>query len=251
MRTKRLSINLAWTDWKCRESNLWCPPPDFKFGHFTSSRSFRNDDSNGKENVNWKLALAQLPLLCDYPILSAFNNVGKERCYCIASRVVKSKTEKSYGWMLKLSSKPKMWTFHPFVLQSTERNCTRVRAARLYFRTRPIKFLICGVFIVAPVVNAKAPCCFTEDLKHMSKWKTHMRGVQKSLFNTPIRNVLNAIVTVEPLFITDTISIIINFPQQCLHSFLATCRSIVINHSKDKNVGKKNTTNVNFNKKYT
>ena len=46
------------------------------------------------------------------------------------------------------------------VLQSTARTCSKVlvaRAARLFFLTRPIKFLICGVVVTVPFVDAKTP----------------------------------------------------------------------------------------------
>ena len=50
------------------------------------------------------------------------------------------------------------------------RSCYEVRAARaaratrLFFSPiRPIKFLICGVVVAVPIVDAKVPCCFTDD----------------------------------------------------------------------------------------
>ena len=48
----------------------------------------------------------------------------------------------------------------PVVLQKTARTCSSeraARAARLFFHTRPIKFLIYGVVVAVPVVDAKTP----------------------------------------------------------------------------------------------
>ena len=53
-----------------------------------------------------------------------------------------------------------MWYFHVVVSQRTARTCSYVRAARaarLFFLTRPIKFLIFGVVVAVAVVDAKAP----------------------------------------------------------------------------------------------
>ena len=53
-----------------------------------------------------------------------------------------------------------MWSFHVVVLQRKARNCSCVRAARaarLFFLTPPIKFLIYGAVVAVPVVDAKTP----------------------------------------------------------------------------------------------
>ena len=45
-------------------------------------------------------------------------------------------------------------------MQRTARACSEeraARAARLFFHTRPTKFLIYGVVVAAPVVDAKTP----------------------------------------------------------------------------------------------
>ena len=53
-----------------------------------------------------------------------------------------------------------MWKLHVVVLQRTARTCSQeraARAARLFFHTRPIKFLVYGIVVAAPVVDAKTP----------------------------------------------------------------------------------------------
>ena len=75
-------------------------------------------------------------LLCDYPILVAFYNVGVIRYNRTGVRAVKSSAE-IYGCMLKLSSKPQCGNF-TLLFCSTARNCYKVRAERaelLFFRT--------------------------------------------------------------------------------------------------------------------
>ena len=75
-------------------------------------------------------------LLCDYPILVAFYNVGVIRYNRTGVRAVKSSAE-IYGCMLKLSSKPQCGNF-TLLFSSTARNCYKVSAAcaeLLFFRT--------------------------------------------------------------------------------------------------------------------
>ena len=52
------------------------------------------------------------------------------------------------------------WKFHVVVWLTTSKNCSKVRAARaarLFFPTRPIKFLIYGLVVTVSVVGAKTP----------------------------------------------------------------------------------------------
>ena len=52
------------------------------------------------------------------------------------------------------------WKFHVVVWLTTSKNCSKVRAARaarLFFPTRPIKFLIYGHVVTVSVVDAKTP----------------------------------------------------------------------------------------------
>ena len=61
---------------------------------------------------------------------------------------------------LLLCVKALIWKFHVVIWQSTSKNSTKVRvarAARLFFHSRPIKFLIYGVVVAVPVVDAKTP----------------------------------------------------------------------------------------------
>lgn len=42
------------------------------------------------------------------------------------------------------------------LFRRTARNCSKMRAARLFFTIRPIKSLLCSVAIIAAVVDVKA-----------------------------------------------------------------------------------------------
>ena len=57
--------------------------------------------------------------------------------------------------VFNLSSKPKIWQLHVVVLNKAARNCSKVRAARLFFLVPPIKLLIHVVDVeVIPMNNS-------------------------------------------------------------------------------------------------
>ena len=81
--------------------------------------------------------------------------------YRVQMEVSEVQYENRYG---KYRGSAKMDSFinlvHVVGLQRTASNCFKVhaaRAARLFSLARPIKFLIYGVVVAVPVINAKAP----------------------------------------------------------------------------------------------
>ena len=51
------------------------------------------------------------------------------------------------------------------------------RAARLFFLTRPIKILICGVVVAVAVVDAKAPYCQIQIKKSNASAKSMLHRI--------------------------------------------------------------------------
>lgn len=130
-----------------------------------ASRSLNNDECKAKEKVTWKYTFAQLWLFCNYSLVripecwrSTLQASRWERCL-IKYRQIKS----IYGCMLKLSSNRKWGNFTLLFWRELRRivlTWAHAESARrlIIFHIRLIRFLICGVVIAFPFVDAKALC---------------------------------------------------------------------------------------------
>ena len=66
------------------------------------------------------------------------------------------------------------------------------RAARLFFRTRPIKFLIYGVVVAVAVVDAKAPYCLALKLPQETNHVTNQNHDWLMMRKNYLRQALHA-----------------------------------------------------------
>ena len=106
-----------------------------------------------------KKTFTQLWLFCDHPILLAFYNVGGEPYNWIGLCAVKLNEKNSTLRVVCSSSHQigKCGNFSLLFCRGWRRHVQHAYFYYYFFFNRPMKFLICGVFLAVPVVDAKAP----------------------------------------------------------------------------------------------